>query len=110
MFDYEIGQQVVCIDDRVGPDEPGPYVVKGCIYTICDRWVDEMFMDVSCQRREQVLVLAFAEFPPLTSRYQDSGDFRWSSGYDARVFRPLRKQKFDISVFTDMQTKTPERV
>lgn len=77
---FDIGQQVVCIDDRLYPGEPGPHVVKGAVYTIS-----------SINREHTFTTLLFHEFAVNVVE-------GWCVGYLAECFRPLRKT--DISALT----------
>jgi hypothetical protein len=79
---FRIGQKVVCIDDSIEHDEPGPHTVKGRIYTISSMplWENEP-------------TLLFEELPP-------HWDPNWSTGYNPECFRPIVET--DISVFTAM--------
>ena len=82
---FYVGQKVVCIADRKGPvnDLGLPSFVKGRVYTI-------------------------------TSFYEESphGLFLCVAELDQRVggqvhgFRPIVERKTDISIFTEMLTKT----
>lgn len=92
---YYIGQKVVCINDTILEGEPGPYVVKGHIYTVdgFETWWDNSLM------------LILAEMPP-----PDNHDPKvdWSRGHNAEYFRPVT----NISKLEEIlqETKIPEEV
>lgn len=93
---FEIGQQVVCVDDGDDPFNPsgswkGDAPVKGAVYTIKDMGTHVWYGHVC---------LGFVEII--------NGGEAHEGRYNARRFRPLRKT--DISIFTAMLTKTPETV
>ena len=89
---FRIGQKVVCIYDWVYPDEPGPYVIKGNIYTVSG--FGDWYGD---------LTIYFAEMPVYKS---PDG---WSDGYDPAYFRPVVEKKTDISIFTALLNPTERK-
>jgi hypothetical protein len=99
---FHIGQKVVCVDDS--PPPPGrpvywPMVVKGQVYTIVG-------FDIEDSARCGIgLILAEARLgfiPP----------WKGEMGWRRTRFRPVQERKTDISVFTEILTKTkaPEPV
>lgn len=93
MWYYYVGQKVVCIDDTVEEGEPGPYIVKGQIYTVAG------FENWWCGA-----LLLILEEMPAPENYNPETD--WSHGHNAHFFRPVT----NISKFEEILQKIPEEV
>lgn len=88
---FHVGQKVVCVDDSTVPDEPGPYVKNGAIYTVCE------------------IEVAYDGDPLLHFDELHSVSIRgWSAGYIADRFRPLVEDRKSVS-FTIGAPKDSER-
>lgn len=86
---FHVGQKVVCVSDNVDPGEPGPYVVKGRVYTVARvyvAWNDSINI----------------ELQELNAPEEDG----WDAGYIAANFRPVKEINLDI--FTAMLAPTPK--
>lgn len=93
MWDFELGQQVVCIDDEgfsFRSNEKCP--IKDGIYTIRDLMVDD----------EGELILRLFEIVNQPMLYDNEFTECW---FIASRFRPVRKT--DISVFKALLNKIP---
>jgi len=84
MIDWYVGQRVVCINDKTEETEPGPYVVRGRIYTI-----RQILMEMDWNRGEETPTFILEELPinPVAN---------WGLGYDADHFRPLRDDEVEV--------------
>ena len=89
-LDWYVGMKVVTISVHA-IDEPLPHPQLGDVYTVGKIWHSG---------KEVMIDLLEIPFP---------GGDGWDPGYRARGFRPVERRKTDISIFTDMLTKTKER-
>ena len=67
--------KAVCIDDSRAPEEPGPYVSNGSVYT-----VQSVQLESVCGWEFETLI--FEELVPIP--HPD-----WTTGYVSYCFRPL---------------------
>lgn len=88
---FRVGQKVVCVDD--GPSILGRLtgLVTGAVYTVTAVGLTH---PIDAQR-----------LPCIEIAERDSPNAFW-----AHRFRPIVERKTDISIFTAMLDKTPERV
>lgn len=94
------GDKVVCVDDVESPGRRfprGKELVRGRTYTINAVWASEHPSDLGH------VVFGISEIP----RENFKGI---RMGYKASRFRPVDPRSTDITVFTDMLTKAPQRV
>lgn len=87
---FEVGQQVVCVDDSTRDGDP-TYLTCGSIYTI--RSFDSECPPHVGIRIEEIIL-------PVPPGWKEEASY-----YPWR-FRPIRKT--DISIFTAMLTKLPQ--
>lgn len=97
MADWYIGQKIVCINDKLDPGEPGPYLVLNRIYPITgfEEWYGEIaFILEGMHPCSKEAWYAQWEDDMLT----------WCYGYDPKCFRPVEedKKKTDISAFKEI--------
>lgn len=84
-MNFRVGQKVVCVDDSRLPDEPGPYVVKGNVYTIIEIYEEDTIQEGVSPH------LLFAELPVVEKD-------PWTRGYFAGCFRPAVEGKTDTGM------------
>lgn len=99
----DVGSSVVCINDDQPPQSDAPYVVKGRTYTVVK--IEEVMWPMG----QFGIITVFA---PQTMIWveglpSETGHF----GFRFReVEKKVEEQKTDISVFTRMLDKQPEKV
>ncbi|WP_105430193.1 hypothetical protein [Neorhizobium sp. T6_25] len=100
---FQVGQKVVCVDDRFtcGWDRIVKTPVKGQVYTI-----RQLFTFKACTGPVVTIILLDEIVNPV--RKWDAGVME--AGFVPRRFRPVVERKTDISIFTALLTSQPEQV
>jgi hypothetical protein len=99
----EVGSEVICVNDDQPPQSDSPFVIKGRTYTVAriedkDWLVGEQGPFMFFQRITMIWVEGL---PSQTGHF----GFRFR-----KVEKKTEEQKTDISVFTKMLDKQPEKV
>lgn len=105
-MNWHIGMQLVCIRNDID-EEPDPRLEIGRIYTLDGFYDDWGYVKGGAVRRGQLI--SVAEIKGKFYHAQNP-DWCWLPLYWPEMFRPLQKRKTDISVFTKLLNREPEKV
>lgn len=105
---FQVGQKVVCVDDRPGrstPSVPNALVIgdmdgltMGAVYTVREIFFDDGWGDVSIRLVE------------ITRQLSRLNGVWFESGFAPDRFRPLVTRKTDISCFTALLNTQRTRI
>jgi hypothetical protein len=103
----EVGSTVVCVNDSEPPQPDSPYVVKGNTYTVArierKPWPVAQFMvdEQTITIFKEIVMIWVEGLPSQTGHF----GFRFR-----KVEKKKEESKTDISIFTRMLDKQPERI
>lgn len=99
----EVGDTVQCINDSDPEQSDAPYVIKGRIYTVAKiervMWPIGEFMGITIS--QAMIMISVEGLPSKTGHF----GFRFR-----KVEKKKEESKIDISIFTRMLDKQPERM